>query len=176
MNAIEAATLQSERLVLDPLRPEDADEMVHLLSDERLYEHTGGRSLSLAELRSRYHRLALGRSEDREQIWLNWIVRLRDDRAAVGTAQATVTGSVGDLEARIAWVVGVPWQGQGIATEAALALVYWLDQRGVRSISAAIHPRHLASQRVAGRAGLCLTDELVLGEQVWRRKAVQAFT
>jgi RimJ/RimL family protein N-acetyltransferase len=56
--------------------------------------------------------------------------------------------------AEIAWVVGTPWQGQGIATEAARALVAWLRNRSVRTVIAHIHPRHHASAAVAAAAGL----------------------
>lgn len=139
--------------------------MVDVIREESLYEHTGGRPLSLEELSSRYQRLAVGRSADGEQAWLNWIIRLRDGDVAVGTVQATITGAA----AQIAWVVGVPWQRRGVATEAAAALVVWLEGRGVQEISANIHPRHVASQRVASRAGLAPTREVLDGEQVWRR-------
>ena len=68
----------------------------------------------------------------------------------------------------MAWVVGVPWQGHGYATEAATALVEWLRELGVDDIAAHIHPDHQASAAVAGRAGLHRTADLVDGEVVWR--------
>jgi RimJ/RimL family protein N-acetyltransferase len=83
---------------------------------------------------------------------------------AVGTVQATVTPDV----AWVAWVIGAPWQGRGIASEAAVALIGWLRSRGVTAIAAAIHPGHPASAGVAVRAGLTRTDETIDGEQVWR--------
>lgn len=82
---VEVATLATERLVLGPLRPEDADEMVQVLGDRCLHAFTGGHPLSRAELRIRYHRLAVGRSPDGTERWLNWIVRLRATGRAVGT-------------------------------------------------------------------------------------------
>lgn len=165
MSADESATILTERLALRPLRPEDADEMAGVLRDDLLHEFTGGHPLDLDELRLRYHRLAVGRSADGQQTWRNWIVRIRATNAAVGTVQATITRR----EAQIAWVVGTPWQRQGIATEATIALVQWLEQRGIHSISANVHPGHVASRKVASRAGLALTDEVLDGEQIWRR-------
>jgi hypothetical protein len=53
-------TVISERLILSPLRPEDADHMVDVLGDERLHEHIGGHPLTLDELRARYRELAAG--------------------------------------------------------------------------------------------------------------------
>ena len=71
--------------------------------------------------------------------------------------------------AEVAWVIGVPWQGRGYATEAAQALVAWLEGVGVTTITAHIHPDHEASAVVASRAGLSPTTELEDGERVWRR-------
>jgi RimJ/RimL family protein N-acetyltransferase len=172
----EDATIVTARLVLRSLRPEDADEMVEVLRDQQLHDFTGGRPLTLDELRLRYRQLAVGHSSDGKQTWLNWIVRLRASNAAVGTVQATVTGVSGDEHAQIAWVVGVPWQRNGFASEATIALVSWLERRDIRTISANIHPRHVASQTVASRAGLGLTHDLVDGEQVWLRSGAPTAT
>jgi RimJ/RimL family protein N-acetyltransferase len=142
--------------------------MVGVLGDARLHEFIGGEPLGLDDLRRRFQRLAIGGSPIGAETWLNWIIRLHAGRTAVGTVQATVRSAA--AHAAIAWIVGVPWQRQGIAGEAAVALVGWLEDQGIRSISATIHPGHLASQRVAARAGLVRTDEVIHGEQVWRRR------
>jgi RimJ/RimL family protein N-acetyltransferase len=100
---------------------------------------------------------------------MNWVVRRRSDGRPVGTVQATIVEDGGDrTTAWVAWVIGVSWQGQGFAAEAARALVARLREQGVNEIAAAVHPGHTASQRVAARAGLSQTDETVDGEQVWR--------
>jgi RimJ/RimL family protein N-acetyltransferase len=160
-------TIPSGRLELRPLRVADADEMSDVLADTQLYEFIGGGPPAPEELRDRYRRLVAGRSADGREEWRNWIVRTRSDRRAIGTVQATITHE--RRRASIAWVIGVPWQGQGFATEAACALVGWLDGQQVHSIKANIHPDNLASAAVAARAGLAPTDELVDGERVWRR-------
>jgi RimJ/RimL family protein N-acetyltransferase len=96
-------------------------------------------------------------------------VRRRADAAAVGTVQATLTEHAGGWAAEVAWVVGVPWQGRGYATEATRGLVGWLLEAGAGEIVAHVHPGHAASARVAAAAGLVATDEEVGGERVWRR-------
>jgi RimJ/RimL family protein N-acetyltransferase len=111
--------------------------------------------------------LARGRSADGRSEWRNWILRGRLDRRAVGTIQATI-GDQGQTAA-IAWIIGMGWQGHGYATEAARAVVAWLDARGVRTIDAFVHPDHRASAAVAAHVGLRLTDEVIDGERVWRR-------
>ena len=160
--------IRTARLDLVPLAVSDADEMTDVLGDERLYAFVGGHPPTRAQLRARYARLVVGRSPDGAQQWRNWIARLRDGRA-VGTVQATVTAA--GRAAEISWVIGVAWQGQGLASEAAQGLVAWLASRGVRTITAHVHPDHRASATVAARAGLAPTDEMHDGEQVWRRDA-----
>ena len=159
--------IRSARLSLVPLTVADADEMVGVLSGTALYDFTGGSPPGLDELRARYARLATGRSPDGREEWRNWILRREPDQAAVGYVQATIVD--GGTRAEIAWVVGLNWQRQGFAAEAAGALIAWLDARGVTVIQAHIHPDHSASAAVARRAGLVPTGQSDNGEQLWLR-------
>jgi RimJ/RimL family protein N-acetyltransferase len=141
--------------------------MTVVLADERLHEFTGGQPASHAELLARYERWEAG-SPDPAQTWLNWIIRRREDRQPVGFIQATLVAEDPGTTAYVAWVVGTPWQGQGFAAEAAIALVAWLRAEGAAEIVAHIHPQHRASAAVATSAGLRPTDEMADGERVWR--------
>jgi RimJ/RimL family protein N-acetyltransferase len=132
-----------------------------------MYPFTGDPNPTLEDVRARYRRLAVGRSDDGRREWRNWIVRRRDDGQPVGAVQATI--DEGGLHALVAWDIGVAWQGRGYATEAAQAVVAWLDERGIAIVEACVHPAHIASARVATRAGFLVTDEIVDGERVWRR-------
>jgi RimJ/RimL family protein N-acetyltransferase len=161
------STITTSRLSLSPLVEQDADAMVHVLGDERMYDFTGGRPLTLDELRARYRRLAGGFSSDNTEQWLNWIVRTTVDRQPVGAMQATVAAD--GSSADVAWEIGVPWQGRGFASEAVTAVVGWLIDHGVPQVRAYIHPDHEASARVAARAGLEPTADRVDGEVVWCR-------
>jgi RimJ/RimL family protein N-acetyltransferase len=163
----DGTTIVTERLSLVPLRVEDAEEMTGVLGDQRLHQFIGGEPCTITGLRERYARLVAG-SPDRDQLWLNWVVRRRSDAQPMGTMQATVTMGAGESTANVAWVIGVDWQNQGFASEAAQALVGWLRQHGADNVVAHIHPDHQASAAVAMRAGLRLTDEQADGERVWR--------
>jgi RimJ/RimL family protein N-acetyltransferase len=164
-----AGIITTERLRLTPLVVDDANEMVTVLGDERMYEFTGGCPPSLDALRERYRRLIVGHSADGSQQWLNWVVRLTAEDLAVGAMQATLTTE--HSSADVAWEIGVPWQGRGIASEAASAVVQWLLDQGVGTITAYIHPEHHASSRVAASAGLAPTSMVVDGETMWHRMA-----
>ncbi len=131
-----------------------------------MYEFTGGTPPTLEQLQTRYRYLAAGRSDDGSELWCNWIVRAKADGAAVGVVQATVAAD--GSSADVAWEVGTAWQGRGIASEAAGAIVAWLVGEGVAHIRACIHPEHYASATVAQRVGLVATAETVDGEVVWR--------
>ena len=162
------STIETDRLRLDPLRVGDAEEMAVALADPVLYHFIGGAPPTPMELRHLYERWIAGPSREGEA-WHNWAVRLTADEALVGHVQATVTGHA--READIAWILGTPWQGRGYATEAAIALIRWLEDAGIGRITAHVNPLHSASSRVAERAGLDPTDELEGGEVVWRRVA-----
>ncbi|WP_202239648.1 GNAT family N-acetyltransferase [Actinacidiphila reveromycinica] len=156
-----------------PLRVEHAAEMAEVLADPALHRFIGGEPATPEALRARYARLAAGSPEPGVG-WLNWVIRLRDDRRLVGTVQATVQGAEGAegaegaRSAEVAWVVGTPWQGRGIATEAACGLVRRLAAHRIRPVVAHIHPDHAASAAVAAAAGLAPTAEWHDGEVRWR--------
>jgi len=136
--------------------------MAGVLTDERLHEFIGGHPASLDDLCTRYRKLAAGASRP-EETWFNWIVRRQSDGRAVGTVQATVIDHDAARTAYVAWVIGVPWQSHGFASEAAAALIAWLRHHDVGDVTAHIHPNHRASAIVAARAGLEPTDEHVDG-------------
>ena len=165
MNGVEAEPISTGRLILLPLRPEHAAEMAGVLADPALHEFIGGVPLSPPELRARYERLGAGPA-DPAMSWCNWVIQVRDPGSLAGTVQATIAGTQ-DPVAEIAWVVGRPWQGRGIATEAARALVGWLGRHQVRAVIAHIHPGHVASAAVAAAAGLSPTDHWQDGERRW---------
>jgi RimJ/RimL family protein N-acetyltransferase len=162
-SAVAAELLVAGDLHLDPLKISDAHELAPLLDDPALHEFIGGEPLSEADLEARYRRLVRGAPPSSGATWLNWTLRRRADRQVVGTAQATVAGR----EAALAWVVVSKWQGRGYATEVAGALVGWARANGL-SPAANIAPGHVASERVAERAGLHPSDDWVAGERVWR--------
>jgi len=163
--------------------------MVDLLADRRLYSfYDDETSPSLEELRVRYSRQAAGLSPDGREVWHSWIVRERESGAAIGFVQATVGATAGSslasvdtagtpydgrTSAELAWVIGVPWQGHGYATEAAAAV-----RDGVRGVGSAtgddvalvhahIAPGHVASETVARHLGLRPSDVVHDGEIRW---------
>jgi RimJ/RimL family protein N-acetyltransferase len=167
--------MQTARLVLEPLRIEHAGPMAIMLGDQRLHAFIGGTPDTAAELRARYTRWLAGPSDPAES-WCNWMIRLRESQQLAGTVQATIYPSTDEdagedaVEAEIAWMVGIAWQGRGIATEAAMALVGWLSRQPVHTVIAHIRPDHNASAAVATAAGLTPTGEVFDGEIRWQKE------
>ncbi|HYB88527.1 MAG TPA: GNAT family N-acetyltransferase [Streptosporangiaceae bacterium] len=158
---------RTERLDLEPLERAHAAELAPLLDDNSLHEFIGGAPLSAADLAARYARLAGRRSPSGDQLWGNWVLRVRESGAAAGTVQATLpAGGPATGPAEVAWVVTAAAQGRGYAKEAARSLVTLLQEAGW-TVMAYIHPGHLASQRVARAAGLSPTGHIRDGEMQW---------
>ncbi len=157
------SSIETERLVLRPLRVSDADEMVAVLADRSLYEFTGGEPPTVSELVERYRQQTAGPGTPGEH-WCNWVIRVSSGGHAIGFVQATVTDSAADL----AWVLGAQDQGRGFATEAVRAVRDWLTEINVRRVQAHIHPDHEASQAVAQRIGMVRTGQCdEEDEEIW---------
>ena len=179
------------------MSPAHADEMVELLADRSLYAfYDDEASPTLDGLRERYARQAVGLSPDGREVWHSWIVRERSSGLAIGFVQATVGATAGTSSAdadtaatpydglrsaELAWVVGVPWQGNGYATEAAAAVVAAVREPNphapprtvstgddVTLVHAHIAPGHTASETVARRLGLAPTEVVHEGEIRWQ--------
>ena len=109
--------LLTRRLELVPVVADDAEELTDVFGDQRLYAFLASHPTTTEELRAQFARLAaVARVVDKAgTAQRNWTVRRRRDGRAVGMLQAAFSDQ--GRAAEIAWAVGVPWQGQGIASE-----------------------------------------------------------
>ncbi|WP_298251980.1 GNAT family N-acetyltransferase [uncultured Arthrobacter sp.] len=155
-------------MILEPLAPDHATEMVAVLAPPELYTFIGGEPPTLDALRTRYQKQAVGHSPSDDAGWLNWIIRSQTTRDALGYVQATLTHENTALVADIAWLITPPAQHHGIATEATTTMLTWLQDHQVIMVRAFIHPDHEASARIAARLGLSATPTIVDGEVLWQ--------
>ncbi|AXK31904.1 N-acetyltransferase [Streptomyces armeniacus] len=174
MGRIAVEPIHTDRLVLSPLRTEHAHEMSGVLADPGLYAFWPGEPPTPEFLLPRYELLVAGPS-DPAVSWCNWVIRLRAAERLTGFVQAVVEPSDDGLTARLAYVVGAPWQGQGIATETVRGLVDWLRGRSVDTVIADIHSGNRASSALARSTGFTATGRRHGDELRWRlRPARQA--
>ena len=175
--------LETQRLLLEPLKPDHAAGLNEPLQDERLYRFIPqDPPASLRALEDRYGFLSARRSPDGREAWLNWAVLERRSGDYAGTIEATVHEN---LEATIAYTVFVPYQRQGLAAEACGRLLEHLfdgyrvgvvaaeiDTRNVASIALveSLGFRRVAFQKDADHFKGSSSDEYryELGESVWR--------
>ena len=182
------SSLQTPRLLLEPLKEHHATLIYQKLQDERLYRYIPQNPpASLQTLKDRHVALSSRRSPDGREAWLNWAVRLLGSGDYAGTIEATVHENLG---ATIAYTVFVPYQRQGFAAEACGRLLEHLfedyrvgvaaaeiDTRNVASISLveSLGFRRVAFQKDADHFKGSSSDEYryELGGSVWREGRVR---
>ncbi|HET7839220.1 MAG TPA: GNAT family N-acetyltransferase [Rectinemataceae bacterium] len=142
--------LESERLLLEDLVPGHAAELFPVLRDPEMYTYIpGDPPSSETELRERYTRQTNHAAED--ELWLNWILRLKEGRECIGYVQATLPKASSAL---IAYQLSPRFWGKGYAFEACGAVLARLATvHSVREIRAEIDSRNTASIRLVERLG-----------------------
>lgn len=147
-------TLETARLRLRPLAVSDEADLVALDSDPEVMRYVGSPAgvKSPAETRERARRrIREAQRGDYEPLGF-WRIEGRSDRAFHGVGALVRMPESDDVEvayrlARSAW-------GQGIATEAAGALVaHALGPLGLARVVAVTYPANQASQRVLDKLG-----------------------
>jgi [ribosomal protein S5]-alanine N-acetyltransferase len=159
---VEETTLETGRLVLEPLLPEHSPLLFEGLADERLHRFIPTDApASVEALERRYRKLSSRRSPDGSEVWLNFAMRLREgttpeDAAVrqatyVGTLEATVFPN---RSAYIAYTVFVPFWRQGYAREgSARMLRHLLEDYRVLVVVAEMDTRNAASVSLAEALG-----------------------
>lgn len=82
-----------------------------------------------------------------------WVLIEKESRGFVGRGGITWASVEERPEIELPWSIEPQLQGNGLATEAALAAVSWAAELGFEEVIALTRPANLASQRVAEKAG-----------------------
>ena len=146
------ANLFSERLRIEPLRSAQAERVFSSLQNPAIYTYLPEDPPTAEALQKRYDFLEKGKSPDGEELWLNWVVFLRDSMTPVGTFQATLPKG---QEGSFAYVVFPSFWRQGYAREMASCLISHLFQTYDQpSLYAEIDTRNTGSIRLVESLGL----------------------
>jgi ribosomal-protein-alanine N-acetyltransferase len=142
----------SPALTFEWLEETHADALYEGFSDLQVSQFTAEQLPgSLADMRREFAHFHAGAPPERQQIWMNWVIRESGSQQLVGTLQATV------FQAGALWIgyklIRSAW-GRGIAT----AAVQWLLQELAphypgRPVLAAADSRNHASLRVLQKCG-----------------------
>jgi RimJ/RimL family protein N-acetyltransferase len=163
--------IETERLLLRPLRAEDADAYAELIADPEVMRfigggHTGSRADApgaIERINARLHADGfglLGAERRGDGVLVGRVGLLVWDPATWRPGSRTEIGGHGELE--LGWALARAHWGRGYATEAATAVRAWADEhvRWGRLISL-VHPQNARSIRVAERLGATWQDEVV---------------
>lgn len=144
--------LQTQRLVLEPVRPQHAQEAWPHLDDERMWRYfEEQRPATLDALVRLYEKWARGSPRD-DEIWLNWLCRERSSAKLVGSVQATVLLS--ERFSFVAYAVYPEHRRTGYAREATQAIIAHVEERyGITRFRAEMDKRNEASFRLAESMG-----------------------
>ncbi len=150
-------TLNSPRLHLRPFQPSDAEDMVSLLTDERIK-----RTYMIPDFATPEEALALFDRLMRLSYQANsavYAICLKEGGAPVGFVNNTEY----DLENRrceVGYVIAPAHQNRGYATEAVRALIAELFRQGFPAVQAFYFEGNIASRRVMEKCGMVSTGEV----------------
>jgi len=168
--------LETDRLVLRPPVPEDAEALAPMYGDPDVMRYLGnGRTLTPEQTERSVQRMIDAWAADGYGLFTT--VRKKDETVIgrVGlivwnpeTWELTRASTVGPKELEVGYTIGKPYWGQGYATEAAAAARdFALEQLGARRLIALIIRGNDASENVARKLGFEHERDIRFG----RRKA-----
>lgn len=176
MQAVTAAPLITERLILWPVHPGHAAALWPILSDPALYAWIARDPLyTLSDVERRLVRVAQRTAPNRADQWLNWTVWRRDTGKAIGVVESTAAPS---SDVQVAYLFASEIWRKGFASEAMRIALEALQHAGARSFEATIDTRNAASRALASKLGFRLietraSDDIIAGaasmEELWRR-------
>ena len=152
MEIVQAPTLETERLLLRPLRSSDLDDYAAMREDREVLRYlvgAGGEPWDRGRS-SRHMAFMIGHW----QVWGtgSWAVEHKETGAFIGLVGFSEPEGWPGLE--LAWTLARPYWGHGYATEAAReALSYAFTTCKREVVISLIHPENRASIRVAERIG-----------------------
>jgi RimJ/RimL family protein N-acetyltransferase len=152
---LEAPTLETERLILRPFRPQDLEALCAMWADPDVVRFIGGKPLSREDT---WRRSLAACGQWPYTGWGYWIAELKSSGELVG--QLGFADFKRDMEPslegepELGYVFSPKVHGQGIAYEACAAALEWADANlNAASYPAIISPENAASIRLAERLG-----------------------
>lgn len=152
--------IETARLLLRQFRADDAAAHAALLGDSEVMRYVGGRPI---EREDAWRRLLAGRGLWPLLGYGYWAVERREDGRFLGQIgfadfHRFIIPDIGGLP-EMGWMFAREAQGQGIALEAGMAALEWIDgAMPDAEVVAIISPGNAASIRLAERLGFSQTE------------------
>jgi len=130
--------------------------MFEPLQDDAIYRWISATApSSIQALRERWARHESRVSPDGSEAWLNWAVQRTSDGVYVGKVDVSIGEA--DTATNVGYIFFPAFWGQGLATEAVVAVVDHLIGVGVTRLVATVTAGNAASARVLTKAGFAFT-------------------
>jgi len=141
--------LQTERLILRALRPEDFEEYARFMADPDVMRYLSGDPLSRADA---WRSMASVMGHWMLRGYGMWAVERKEDGAFIG--RVGMHNPEGWPALEVGWTLGKDYWGKGYASEAARAAMHYaFATQPVDSMISVIDPGNIPSQKVAARLG-----------------------
>lgn len=151
--------LETKRLILRRLLPDDLDNLYALYSDQEIRRYFPEGTLTYEETKDELEWFLNGHP-DHPQLGL-WATIHKDTNHFIGRCGLLPWTIEQRAEVEVAYLLDKAYWGQGLATEAAQAIVdYGFEQLHLTRLICLIDPQNQASIKVAGRIGMTLEKEL----------------
>lgn len=161
------AILETERLLMRPLRPGDLDALGALYADPLVRRHFPDGTLTREQTKEELDWFVAGGDPDRPGLGL-WATIHKPTGAFIGRCGLIPWTIDGVPEVEIAYLIDRRFWRQGLGAEAARALVrHGFERLRLDRLVALIYPENTASIRTAQAAGLAFEKVgLIDGERV----------
>lgn len=148
----ESLPLQTERLVLREFRAEDVEDVHEYASDAEVVRHMAWGPNDQEATRQFVHRKLLEQREEPRRVWDLAVVE-RDSDRVIGSCGLRMDEEGG--QAALGYCYRRDMWGQGLATEAALAVLrFAFEEMDLHRVSATCDARNVSSARVLEKLGM----------------------
>ncbi len=149
--------LTTDRLILRGFTAQDADALYSVLQDRELHHYFPRTEPPSRERVEQIIATQRAHWEEHRCGW--WAVLLRESQQMIGWCGLRFLPEFGEIE--VAYCLGKPYWGQGLATEGARAAVeFGFRTLGRERILAFAHVENVASQRVIHKLGMSFVEQL----------------
>jgi RimJ/RimL family protein N-acetyltransferase len=154
--------LQTERLSLRRMSPDDAEFILELLNDHSFLRFVGDKGVRTAEDARQYILAGPVASYERHGFGL-WLVELKGSKTPVGICGLLKRDTLSDVDIGFAFLP--PYRSQGYAFESAAAVMdYGRKVLGLKRIVAITNEENAASIRVLEKIGMAFDRMIRLSE------------
>ena len=151
--------LETDRLILRRLLPDDLDRLFALYSDPEIRRYFPEGTLTYEETKEELEWFLNGHPKH-PQLGL-WATMHKDSDQFIGRCGLLPWTIEGRNEVEVAYLIAKEYWGQGLGTEAAQAILqYGFGQLGLSRLICMIDPSNKASRRVAEKIGMTLEKEM----------------